>query len=133
MRKQELTVKQHAFAFNIVEGDGPSEAYRRAYAASGMTNEAVSVEAARLMRHPRVKARIVELHDTLQRSLGVSRATLMREIDDVMGLARGQNNVKVLLACVMAKAKLLGFIDAPARPRSANEPTFGEFDMDKVE
>ena len=67
---RELSPKMHKFCLGIVEGDGPSEAYRAAYAASSMSDDSVAVEASRLLRDPRVHARIDELRMTLQRALG---------------------------------------------------------------
>jgi hypothetical protein len=86
-----------------------------------MSNESISVEAARLMQDARIVARIAELRDSMQRALGVSRAGLVREIDDILALARGRNDPKAALACVMAKATILGFLALPARPTSPSE------------
>jgi hypothetical protein len=129
-----LTAKQEAFACNIVEGDGPSDAYRRAYAAMNMSAESISVEAARLMQDARIVVRIAELRDSMQRALGVSRAGLVREIDDILTLARDRNDPKAALACIMAKATILGFLALTARPTSPSErrTTIG-LDIEKVE
>ena len=129
-----LTPKQEIFCLRIVERDAPSEAYRRAYDVASMSDETISVEAARLLRHARVKARIAELRTSLQRCLGVSRATLVHQLDEVIGLARGRSDLKAMLAGIMAKAKLLGFVDAPGRPQSPLERSaFGESEFDKVD
>jgi len=134
-RERQPTPKQEAFCYNIVEGDNPSEAYRAAYNARNMSNEAVSVEAARLLRLKKVRERVAELRESLQRSLGVSRATLMREINEVMNVARGGKNAKAMLNCVMAKAKILGFLEAPGRPTSPVErrQPFDIFEADGAE
>src|SRR5262245_30335424 len=95
---RELSPKMHRFCLSIVEGDGPSEAYKAAYAASGMTDDSVAVEASRLLRDPRVHARIEELRTSLQRALGVSRATLLREIDEVRELAKSNGDVRTVLS-----------------------------------
>lgn len=75
-----------------MEGDNPSEAYRSAYDAGNMSMEAVGLEAARLLRRKKVRERIAELRDGLQRSLGVSRGTLLRKIYEAMRVARGEKN-----------------------------------------
>jgi phage terminase small subunit len=118
---RELSPKMHKFCLCIVEGDGPSEAYRAAYAASSMSDDSVAVEASRLLRDPRVHARIEELRTSLQRSLGVSRATLLREIDEVRELAKTNGDVKTVLTATMSKARLLGFLDNPPKPTSPSE------------
>ena len=129
-----LSPKMHRFAIAIVEGEGQAAAYRAAYDAMNMSDGAVSVEAARLMRNPRVQTRIGELRDCLQRILGYSRATLLRELDEVRDLARSRGDLKALLSVTMGKAKILGFLDNPARPRSDSErkgsALLGVFDPD---
>ena len=116
-----MTPKQHKFCLGIVEGEGPSEAYRAAYAASSMSDDSVAVEASRLLRDPRVHARIEELRTSLQRSLGVSRATLLREIDEVRELAKNAGDNRSALAATMSKARILGFLDSPPKPTSPSE------------
>ena len=118
---RELSPKMHKFCLCIVEGDGPSEAYKAAYAASSMSDDSVAVEASRLLRDPRVHARIEELRTSLQRALGVSRATLLREIDEVRELAKTSGDVKTVLTATMSKARLLGFLDSPPKPTSPSE------------
>ncbi len=56
-----LTAKQEQFALSIAEGTTQADAYRQAYDASGMKDGTVWSEAARLMRHPHVTARVEEL------------------------------------------------------------------------
>ena len=86
-----------------------------------MSDDTVAVEASRLLRDPRVHARIEELRTSLQRSLGVSRATLLREIDEVRELAKTSGDVKTVLTATMSKARLLGFLDSPpSRPARAS-------------
>jgi hypothetical protein len=116
-----LTPKMHQFCLNVVEGDGPSEAYKSAYVADNMTAEAIAVEASRLQRDPRVRERIDELRSSLQRSLGISRATLLRELDEARQVAKVNGDVKAALSATMAKAKLLGFLDHAIKPMSSSE------------
>jgi phage terminase small subunit len=120
-RDQDLTPKMHRFCLSIVEGDGASEAYRAAYATRSMSDESVAVEASRLLRDQRVRQRIDELRVSLQRSLGISRATLLRELDEVRDLAKVNGDVKTVLSATMGKARLLGFLDHPVKPISPSE------------
>lgn len=53
-----LTAKQQAYAEARISGLEPSAAYRVAYAADNMTPKAISVEAARLEKHPSVSLAI---------------------------------------------------------------------------
>src|SRR5438046_1051375 len=98
-----------------------------------MADDSVAVEASRLARDPRIQRRIGELRETLQRSLGVSRGTLLRELDEVKELARSRGDVKALLNVVMSKARLLGYLESPLKPKSPSEiqasSAFGIFDL----
>jgi hypothetical protein len=129
-----LTPKQEKFALSIVEGEAQSVAYRRSYDAGGMSDEAVAVEAARLIRHPAVKARVESLRRNLQRVLGVSRGSLLQELSDAQEMARQQGDTKTLAGIVMSKARLLGFLQSVPQPKSLGqreaEISFGAFDRD---
>jgi len=57
-----LTTKQEAFAEHVVSGESLSAAYRLAYDAKGMSDEAVRVEASRLFMHPNVSLRVRALN-----------------------------------------------------------------------
>ncbi len=120
-QNRHLTPKKQRFCLCIVEGDGPSEAYKAAYAAANMSDESIAVEASRLLRDHRIRQRIEELRVSLQRSLGISRATLLRELDEVRELAKAGGDVKTVLSATMNKARLLGFLDHPVKPVSPSE------------
>lgn len=62
-----LTAKQEEFAKNIVSGMNQADAYRAAYNAEGMSDNAIYREASLLMDHPKVSQRITELRDKLAR------------------------------------------------------------------
>ena len=58
-----LTAKQAAYRDARVSGLDPSDAYRLAYDASRMSPKAISVEAARLEKHPAVALAITSLQE----------------------------------------------------------------------
>jgi hypothetical protein len=111
----------HRFCIAVVEGSSLSAAYREAYDARDMNDGAVAVEATRLARRAMVHARIEELRLGLQRSLGYTRATLLRELEEAQQLARQGNDARALLNIVATKARLLGFLDHPAKPKSERQ------------
>ena len=77
-----LTSKQEAFAEAVVAGKSLSAAYREAYDAKGMTDEAVRVEASRLLIHPNVSLRVKSLNvekEDQRRMLAVNRAERVLE------------------------------------------------------
>ena len=57
---RKLTAKQTAFVDATLVGNSPSDAYRLAYDAAGMSAKAISVEAARLLAHPSITLAISE-------------------------------------------------------------------------
>ena len=60
-----LTAKQELFAQNIVQGMTQADAYRSAYDAENMSDNAIYVEACRLADNPNVALRVKELRDQL--------------------------------------------------------------------
>lgn len=57
-RKGTLTTKQAAFRDAILEGFNPSEAYKKAFDASGMSKRSISVKAAQLLREDKIRLAI---------------------------------------------------------------------------
>lgn len=129
-----LSPKQERFAILLVEGEGQSEAYKKAYAASAMTDATVAVEAARLVRHPGIKARVESLRRNLQRVLGVSRGSLLQELNEAQEIARQQGDAKTLAVIAMHKGRLMGFLQNVPQPKSPSqreaEIPFGMLDQD---
>ena len=60
-----LTGKQEEFAKNIVQGMSQADAYRSAYDADNMGDNAVAVEASRMMDNPKIALRVKELRGEL--------------------------------------------------------------------
>ena len=60
-----LTGKQEEFAKNIVQGMSQADAYRSAYDAEDMSDNAIYREASLLVSHPKVAQRIQELRGEL--------------------------------------------------------------------
>ena len=77
-----LTSKQEAFAEAVVSGKSLTAAYKAAYEAQGMSEEAVRVEASRLLIHPNVSLRVKSLNlekEDQRRMLAVNRAERVLE------------------------------------------------------
>ena len=60
-----LTAKQEEYAKNIVAGMNQADAYRSAYDAENMSDNAIYVEACRLADNPNVALRVAELRSEL--------------------------------------------------------------------
>lgn len=61
-----LTAKQEAFAQAIADGLNQSDAYRKAYDASSMTDAVINVKACELLKNGKVKVRVDELRGKLE-------------------------------------------------------------------
>lgn len=62
MRKM-LTDKQERFALNVFNGMSNIDAYKDSYDCENMSDNAISVEASRLLQNPKVSLRLTELRD----------------------------------------------------------------------
>ena len=79
-----LTGKQEEFAKNIVQGMNQSEAYRSAYDADDMGDNAVAVEASRMMDNPKIALRIKELRDSLAKPTIMSAQERLEWLSDLV-------------------------------------------------
>lgn len=83
-----LTVKREAFVQALLSGKSQREAYREAgYRTDGMSNEAVDVEACKLLKDPKVSLRYEELLDKVRDEAerrGVAQAVdVLEELSDI--------------------------------------------------
>ncbi len=93
-----LTAKQEAFAEAVVSGLSLSAAYRQAYDAKGMSDEAVRVEASRLLIHPNVSLRVKSLNvekEEQRRMLAVNRAERVLQRLEKLADTAATESVKV--------------------------------------
>ena len=79
-----LTGKQEEFAKNIVQGMSQADAYRSAYDVEDMSDNAIYVEASRLMDNPKVALRIKELRDTLAKPTIMSAQERLEWLSDLV-------------------------------------------------
>jgi len=107
-----LTIKQEKFCMVYVETGNASEAYRQAYNAENMSNEAVWVEGSRLMDNPNVSLRIEELKRSHVERHELTVNDLVKELEEARQAALSAMVVQssASVAATMGKAKLLGLI-----------------------
>lgn len=110
-----LTQKQENFCAAYVETGNASEAYRRAYDASRMKQESISVKASELMRNGSVTVRIKELQAQAQKRHQLTVDDLINELEDARQIAMGgeRPTPAAMVAATLGKAKLLG-LDCPS-------------------
>jgi hypothetical protein len=108
MRKSKLNARQERFCLFLVEGLPQSRAYIEAgYIARG---NAAEVEASKMVRLPKVVARVAELQALAAQRSAVTIDILVGELDDMLRLAHECENPSAGVSAVMGKAKLLGLV-----------------------
>ena len=106
-----LTVKQEALAQAYIENSGKQiDAYRTAYDADGMSDNAASVEACRLFKTPKIALRVFELQEDHRQRHNVTVDTLTKELDEARSLAKEEAQPAAMTGATMGKAKLHGLI-----------------------
>lgn len=107
-----LTAKQEAFAQKYVETGVASEAYRFAYDADGMKDEAIWVNASKLLKHAKVALRIAELRESHQErhDMSIDRLTDMAMRAYNLAMKEGVDSPAAAVSAVMGIAKLHGLV-----------------------
>lgn len=108
MVKQKLNTRQERFCLSLAEGLPQSRAYIEAgYTARG---NAAEVEASKMVRLPKVAARVAQLRAAAARRSEITVDDLVAELESMRKLAMACRNPAAGVAAVMGKAKLLGLI-----------------------
>lgn len=103
-----LNIRQEKFCQGLAEGLPQSRAYIEAgYNARG---NAAEVEASKMVRLPKVAARIAELRAEAATRSAVNVDDLVADLNIMFKLALATKNPGAGVAAVMGKAKLLGLI-----------------------
>jgi phage terminase small subunit len=110
MKPSKLTPKQEAFAKAYIETGNASEAYRRAYNAGKMKDQAVHVKASELLKHGKVAGRVAELQAAHQKRHEITVDSLTDMLKEDRELARREGEANAAINAVLAIAKLHGLI-----------------------
>ncbi len=105
-----LTQKQEAFCRAVIELGDQSAAYRHAYDAENMSDEAIWVEASRIADKPKVALRLSELQEQAAAKHGVTVEGLVEKLESALRLAERTESPAAAVSAVMGQAKLLGLI-----------------------
>ena len=107
-----LTIKQEKFCMVYIETGNASEAYRQAYNAENMTQNAVAVEACRILDSPNISLRIKELKSGHTKRHEITIDDLVAELEEARACAlNGETKqTSAAVAATMGKAKLLGLV-----------------------
>lgn len=110
MASPKLTPKQEAFAKAYIETGNASEAYRRSYNASRMKDQAVHVNASKLLANAKVALRVQALQTAHQKRHEVTVDSLVTELEQARVLALKIEAPAAMVAATMGKGKLLGLV-----------------------
>lgn len=107
-----LTIKQEKFCMVYVETGNASEAYRQAYNAENMSNEAIWVESCRLLDHPSVSLKVKELKSGHAKRHELTIDDLVGELEEARqaALLAESPQSSAAVSATMGKAKLLGLV-----------------------
>ena len=104
------TPKQEAFCLSYIETGNASKAYRQAYDAENMSENAIHVAASRLLANAKVALRIEELQAGHQERYSVTVDSLTDELIEDRELARKNDQAGAAITATMGKAKLHGLL-----------------------
>lgn len=79
-KTMKLTIKQENFCNYYIETGNASEAYRRSYDCSKMSERTIPIKAYELLDHPKIKARIKEIQDRLKKKSDISKERILEEL-----------------------------------------------------
>lgn len=126
-----LTPKQSAFVRVYVKTGSPSEAYAEAYDVKRMSPKAVSVEAAKLLKHPSVALAIQGFH---KREEAKALLTLEEHMDELQKLreeARKEGQISAAIKAEELRGKLRRFYVEQVEVGGAGEfKTMSDADLD---
>src|SRR3954463_2520123 len=108
--KDRLTAKQELFVAGLLAGKTQADAYRGAYDASGMSDNAIYVEACKLCYNPKISLRLSEAAMAATEKLKISAELLTEMSLEAYEVARTQGNASHMTGAVMALAKINGMI-----------------------
>jgi len=105
----EPTIKQARFAEKYVEHGNAARAYREAgYECSKWADNTVYVEACRLLKNPKVTAKIDQLQRTARRKHNITLDGLTEQYERVMQMAEQKGDTSTMKAALDSLAKLHG-------------------------
>ena len=108
-----LTPSQELFAHLVITEPNNSAAYRLAYNAENMKASTVGREAYKLVRHPKVSAKIRELRAELQKRLGWNTDQLVNMQGNIFESAYVAGDWGQATAALREIAKLVGAYEQP--------------------
>lgn len=105
-----LTPKQQKFINAYLATGNASQSYRKVYNAKGMTDNAVAVEAHKLINHPKVSQILLSTQKRVAERAEITAMDLVKELEEIQKLAIADGQYGPAVAASGLKAKILGKI-----------------------
>lgn len=103
------SIKQETFAQKFVELSNATKAYKSVYAVDKMSDNAIHVEACRLLKNPKVALIVDKLKRAIADKHEITVDLLVLELEEAREMAREQKQSSSMVSATMGKGKLLGF------------------------
>ena len=104
-----LTQKQENFCLAYIQTNNASEAYRRAYSASKMKPESVSVEAHKLLNNPKITLRIDALRKPVIEAAQITLEGHLSRLDYLGKKAEADGQYSAAITAETNRGKAAGF------------------------
>jgi|LSPY01.1.fsa_nt_gi phage terminase small subunit len=121
MHTKELTIKQEKFCQEYIETGNASEAYRRAYNASKMTQGTIRAAACLLMKKPIITQRVAELKNEIKQQYDISRERIASELAKIV-FAKTDDKIKIAdkIRAADVVCKLMGLNTCENNPQETS-------------
>lgn len=106
-----LTANMEAFCVELAKTGNASEAYRKAYKAGGMTNNAIAVAAAELQRNPKITQRLSVLRSDVRKASGITLEEHLSELRSLRQEARAAMQYSAAITAEVSRGKVSGLYD----------------------
>jgi phage terminase small subunit len=112
MPRAGLTPKREKFAQGVALGKSQADAYRAAFSAKGMRPATVQQEASRLMRDPRVSARVGVLAEKAAERAEITLESHLRDLMILRNAALKAGQLGPAITAEVARGKAAGVLAA---------------------
>lgn len=103
-----LTPKQENFCLAYLETGNASEAYRRSYSASNMSENAIGVAAKELIDNPKIALRVSELRAPAVQAAQITLTDHLNDLKRLRDLAEADGKFSAAVTAEMARGKASG-------------------------
>lgn len=107
---QKLTVRQQKFCEEYLKDGNASRAYREAYSASKMSDNAIGVESHRVLHSPNVSLYLAGVREKVSKKAEITLETITNMLLQDREFAQESKNASAAVSATMGLAKVTGHI-----------------------